>query len=212
MYLVTSGHDQHTVDVAAQVAAAGAGVVQVRAKDITTRELLALTKDVLAAVREANPATAVVVDDRADVALAAGADGVHLGQDDLPPSVARQMLGPDAIIGLTTGTLELVQQAQAFHTDNPGVLDYIGAGPFRPTPTKDSGRQPLWVDGYPPLVAATSLPIVAIGDVTVEDVADLSATGIAGVAMVRCLMNADDPHTEASRALALWRGRAYRDY
>ena len=100
--------------------------------------------------------------------------------------------------------MELVQQAQEYHQQHPGVLDYLGAGPFRPTPTKKSGRSPLGVDGYPPLVAATELPVVAIGDVTPDDVADLSATGIAGCAMVRSLMNADDPTAESARALAAW--------
>ena len=111
------------------------------------------------------------------------------------------MLGPDALIGLTTGTLPLVEAAEKFHRSHPGVIDYIGAGPFRPTPTKDSGRTPIGVDGYRPLVAATSLPIVAIGDVTPDDVAALSATGIAGCAMVRALMRADNPGELARRAL-----------
>ena len=228
VYLVTSGTDQHTVDTAAAVARGGAGIIQVRAKDLSAQqytELVCAVADAVAKVNEGRGAdetrcgtyindayageTKVVVDDRADVALAARlrgsvVHGVHLGQDDLDPVAARQMLGEDAIIGLTTGTLELVEQAQEYHQQHPGVLDYLGAGPFRPTPTKKSGRTPLGVDGYPPLVAATELPIVAIGDVTPDDVADLSATGIAGCAMVRSLMNADDPTAEAARALAAW--------
>ena len=206
LYLVTSGTDRHTVDTAAEVAAAGAGVVQVRAKDLSTRDLLSLVTECATAVHRANPHTKVVVDDRADVAYAArrtGApvNGVHLGQDDLPPDAARDMLGPDALIGLTTGTLPLVEAAEEFHQSHPGVIDYIGAGPFRPTPTKDSGRAPIGVEGYRPLVTATSLPVVAIGDVTPDDVAALSATGIAGCAMVRALMHADKPGELARRAL-----------
>ncbi|MEJ4111901.1 thiamine phosphate synthase [Corynebacterium kroppenstedtii] len=207
IYLVTSGTDDHTIDTAASVAAAGAGVVQVRAKELPTRDLLGLVTACATAVQRANPTTKVVVDDRADVAYAArlaGAPvhGVHLGQDDLPAEAARAMLGSDALIGLTTGTLPLVHKAEEVHRAQPGVLDYIGAGPFRPTPTKTSGREPLGVDGYRTLVAATSLPIIAIGDITPDDVEALSATGIAGCAMVRALMHAENPGETTRRALA----------
>lgn len=193
-YLVTTGAGQDTVDLAATVAGAGAGIIQVREKSLTTRELLAFAIRIAEAVRAANPTTRVVVDDRADVAFAAmraGAHvhGVHLGADDLPVGDARAMLGPEAIIGLTTGTLELVEAANA----HAGVIDYVGAGPFRPTPTKDSGRPPLGVAGYPPLVAVSRVPVVAIGDVTPADVPALAATGIAGVAVVRALAEAEDP-------------------
>ena len=206
-YLVTSGTGRRTVEVAAAAAGAGAGVVQVRAKGATATELLELTCAVAEAVRAANPTARVLVDDRADVAFAARArgaavHGVHLGQDDLPVQAARELLGPDAIIGLTTGTLELVRAAEELR----GVLDYIGAGPFRLTPTKDSGRPPLGVSGYGPLVAATRLPIVAIGDVTPVDAADLAGTGVAGVALVRALMDATDPGTVVREVLAGFSG------
>ncbi|WP_273168326.1 thiamine phosphate synthase, partial [Actinomyces israelii] len=175
-------------------AGAGAGIVQVRAKDLSAAGLLELTLAVARAVGRASAATRVVVDDRCDIAFAAmraGANvhGVHLGQDDLPVADARALLGPRAVIGLTTGTLELVRAAQ----EVAGLIDYVGAGPFRPTPTKDSGRPALGVAGYPPLVAATSLPVVAIGDVRPADARALAGTGVAGVALVRAIMNAPDP-------------------
>ena len=193
-YLVTSGIDRHTIETAAAAAGAGAGMVQVRAKELFTRDLLSLVLQVGEAVRRANPATRVVVDDRADVAWAAirargNVHGVHVGLTDLPVRDARAMLGPDAIVGYTTGTLDLVRSAEPF----ADALDYVGAGPFRPTPTKESGRSSLGVQGYPALVGASSLPVVAIGDVQVADVPALAATGVAGVAMVRAIMASDDP-------------------
>ena len=84
------------------------------------------------------------------------------------------------------------------------VIDYIGAGPFRATPTKDSGRPPLGIEGYPELVKMSQLPIVAIGDVTEADVAALAATGIDGVAMVRGFMNVSHPDEFAARILNLF--------
>lgn len=205
VYLVTSGVGRRTVEVAAAAAASGAGVVQVRAKDATARDLLALVGEVSQAVAAANPATRVLVDDRADVAFAAMREGwpvhgVHLGADDLPVRAARALLGPGAVIGLTTGTLALVEAAN----EVADVIDYVGAGPFRPTPTKDSGRPPLGVEGYRPLVAASEVPIVAIGDVRVGDVAALAGTGIAGVAMVREITEAADPGAVVAAALAAW--------
>ncbi|KQB86642.1 thiamine phosphate synthase [Corynebacterium lowii] len=195
-YLVTGpGNAPH---VAAAAARGGAGVVQVRSKPIGTRELLSLATEVARAVAQANPATKVLIDDRVDVAAALmrrgeHVHGVHLGQEDLPVADARAILGPQAIIGLTTGTLDLVQRAN----EVAPYLNYIGAGPFRPTPTKDSGRPPLGVEGYPPLVKATNLPIVAIGDVTPADAPALAATGIAGVALSRALMQAGNPEATA---------------
>ena len=211
-YLVTSGTGRRTVETAAAAAAGGAGMIQVRDKQASTAELLELTCAVAAAVHRARPCARVVVDDRADVAFAArrlGAEvhGVHLGQDDLPVASARAMLGPEAIIGLTTGTLETVRGAEELQE----LLDYVGAGPFRPTPTKDSGRTPLGVDGYRSLVAETGLPVVAIGGITAQDVPSLAGTGIAGVALVRELMDADDPERAAREIVsALASGRASR--
>nr|WP_255721335.1 thiamine phosphate synthase [Corynebacterium sp. ACRQJ] len=200
-YLVTGAPHEKVVDVAAAAAAGGAGVVQVRSKPISVRDLAALAIEVAAAVQQANPATKVLIDDRVDVAAALMPEhnihGVHIGQDDLDPRLARQVLGKDAIIGLTTGTLPLVQQANEY----ADVIDYIGAGPFRPTPTKDSGREPLGLEGYPALVEASRVPVVAIGDVRAEDAADLAATGVAGVAIVRGFMNSADPRATARQVL-----------
>jgi thiamine-phosphate pyrophosphorylase len=205
-YVITAGHGRQVVETAAAAAAGGAGMIQVREKTLSTRALLDFTIEVARAVRAANPITKVVVDDHADIAWAAElrepglVHGVHLGQDDLPVIVARAMLGADAIIGLTTGTLELVQGAN----EVAQWIDYIGAGPFRPTPTKDSGRQPLGVEGYPPLVEISRRPVVAIGDVQPADVRDLAETGVAGVALVRAVMGAEDPGAVVREVLSAY--------
>lgn len=194
-YFVTGqGSPQTIVDTACAAAKGGAGIVQVRSKPISARDLYQLTSTLAAEVHRVAPATKVVVDDRVDVALALQREGhpvhgVHIGQDDLPARSARALLGEDAIIGLTTGTLELIREANEL----ADVLDYVGCGPFRATPTKDSGRSPLGLAGYGPIVAESALPVVAIGDVTSADAADLAATGVAGLAIVRGIMNAADP-------------------
>ena len=212
VYLVTSGAGRSTIAVAARAARGGAGVVQVRLKGASDWERLDLVCRVADAVGRANPDTHVLVDD--DVAVAGLAmrmgyhvHGVHVGAEDTPPRVAREMLGPEAVIGVTTGTLDLVRRAN----EAADVIDYVGAGPFRKTPTKDSGREPLGLQGYPALVAATLMPIVAIGDVQPADVRGLAATGVAGVAMVRGIMAARDPEAVVRKALADFdAGRAAR--
>lgn len=207
LHLVTSGDGAATVATAAAAAAAGAGMVQVRCKQLLGGDLLALVTAVADAVARVAPSTRVLVNDRADVAHAArrrgvAVHGVHLGQADLPVAEARALLGADAIIGLTAGTLGLVRQAESRQgADRP---DYLGCGPFRPTPTKDVGRPPVTLAGYPSRVAATRLPVLAIGDVTVADVPSLAATGVAGVALVREIMGAADPAAVTRTCLAAW--------
>lgn len=203
-YVVTgAAPGRQVVEVARQAAAGGAGMVQVRSKPIAARELAELSEQVALAVAAVNPLTRVLIDDRADVAAAlmrrgVPIHGVHVGQDDLPVRDVRALVGPTALIGLTTGTLDLVR---AVH-DVAGIVDYIGAGPFRPTPTKDSGRPPLGFAGYRPLVEASPVPVIAIGDVTPADVPALATTGIAGVAISRGFMQADDPKTVAESVVA----------
>lgn len=200
-YVVTAAGDpRDIVPTAAAASRGGAGVVQVRSKPISARDLCSLAEAVAEAVQ---PATTVLIDDRIDVAQAlrhrgVRIDGVHIGQDDLDPRDARAVLGQDAVIGLTTGTLELVEDANTYED----VIDYIGCGPFRATPTKASGRPLIGVEGYPALVAASKLPMVAIGDVTADDASALAATGVDGLAVVRGFSQAADPEDYARRLIA----------
>ncbi|MDN6155409.1 MAG: thiamine phosphate synthase [Corynebacterium casei] len=203
-YVVTgNGSQDDIVATAAQAAAGGAGVIQVRSKPIGAGQLLKLAEKVSLAVAEANPSTKILIDDRVDIAAilmrrGLPVHGVHVGQSDILVTDVRELLGPDAIIGLTTGTAELIQQANEY----ADIIDYVGAGPFRPTPTKDSGRAPIGLEGYPQLVELSKLPIVAIGDVQPADVASLASTGIAGVAMVRAFIETPSATELAQQIIA----------
>ncbi|GAA1474945.1 thiamine phosphate synthase [Corynebacterium felinum] len=181
-YLVTGENPFETVRHAQH-----ATCIQVRSKPIEVRDLYQLSCAIAEVIR---PDQLLLIDDRVDVALALRArgirvDGVHLGQTDLPVHDARALLGPDAIIGLTTGTRELVEKAN----DLADVIDYIGAGPFRPSPTKVSNRPPLGIEGMRQLVELSKVPVVAIGDIWPKDAPALFETGVSGIAMVRAFVD-----------------------
>jgi len=212
VYLVTDGMlcDRHGVGVLGVVRRAvdaGVRIVQVRDKDASARDLLALSAAVADAVGER---ATVVVDDRLDVALAARhaghrVAGVHLGQSDVPVEVARALLGPDAHVGLTANTPEHLAAVARLPR---GTVDLLGVGVVHPTSTKPDHPPALGHDGFAALAAATALPCVAIGGVTLDDVPALRARGAAGVAVVSGICAAVDPGAAAAAYLDAWSGPA----
>jgi thiamine-phosphate diphosphorylase len=218
VYLVsdTAMAGRHGLGLAAVVDAAVAGgvtTVQLRDHDASAAELLATAVE-LATVIDGR--ALFLIDDRVDVALAArlaGArvDGVHLGQSDLPVAVARSLLGPDAVIGLTANTRAHLAAARALP---PGTVDYLGVGVIRPTTTKPDHPEPLGIDGFGAFASAArggrspddDLPCVAIGGIVEADVPALRGVGAAGVAVVSAICGAPDPRAAASRFAALWSG------
>lgn len=171
-------------DLSVLPALAGAGVdgFQVRAKGLTDAALVALTESVIAAVRPRG--AVVVVNDRVDVALASGADGVHLGRDDLPISAARR-LGPDLLIGATCRDAEQARLAAA------DGADYAGFGPVFATTSKVGLPAPLGVEAL--RAAAGILPLVAIGGIHATTAGEVRAAGAAGVAVIGAIWRQRDP-------------------
>ncbi len=180
-----AGRDAAALAAAAE--AGGATMLQVRAKGLPAAELAALTRRVLDAVR-----VPVVVNDRLDVALATGAAGCHLGQDDFPLEEARAMAPPGFILGGSAGNPAEARRAAAAH--------YLGAGPVHATPSKDDAGTAIGADGVRRVIAVTSQPVVAIGGVREADIPALVATGAAGIAVIGAVLGAADPGA-ATRAL-----------
>ncbi len=147
---VQCGGHQASLDVARAALEGGATVVQLRAPEWHKRAWLALALDLLPLTRAAR--VPLIIDDHLDIALAAGADGVHVGQRDLPADVARKLLGPDALIGLSVSRISEVDDA------NPlgDIVDYLGAGPVFDTPTKPDASAACGIDGLAALCAALS--------------------------------------------------------
>jgi thiamine-phosphate pyrophosphorylase len=165
--------------------AAGAPVVQVRAKGSTDRELYAFARAVVEICAAAG--ATCLVNDRVDVALAAGADGTHLGADDLPLAAARRVAGPGHLLG---GTARDPARARLLVAEG---ADYLGVGPAWPTATKTGLPDALGPAGVRAVAMAVDVPVIAIGGVTAERVADLLAAGAAGVAVVGAVSAAPDP-------------------
>jgi thiamine-phosphate pyrophosphorylase len=177
LYAVTADRpDVSHVEQVQRLAAGGARLVQIRAKLADGRALYEMVVAALDALRGTE--TRLVVNDRVDVACAARADGAHVGQDDLPASAARELLGPDRILGISTHTLEQARIASAL------PVDYVAYGPIFATTTKANPDPIVGLDGLMRVRVVVSTPLVAIGGITLERVPDVIAAGADSVAVI----------------------------
>jgi thiamine-phosphate pyrophosphorylase len=170
--------------------AGGARFLQIRSKHAPAAELLAVCDDVTARARKAG--ATVIVNDRVDIARLSGADGVHVGQEDLDPASARRILGPSARIGISTHTIDQVQMAAS------APVDYIAVGPIFGTSTKATGFEAVGLDLVMRAAAVlrdahVSRPIVAIGGITLERAPAVLRAGAASVAVISDLLATGDP-------------------
>ena len=174
--------------------AGGATFVQLRDKQATGDALRAEAEELLALCRAAG--VPFVVNDDVECALAVGADGVHVGQDDMACERARALLGPDAIVGVSTQTVEQARAAEA------AGADYLGVGGVTGTATKPEAGV-LAAEEFRALVAAVDIPVVAIGGITRENISELDGLGLAGVAVVSALFAQPDVEAAARELLPL---------
>jgi thiamine-phosphate pyrophosphorylase len=184
---VTAAHGWTVPEAARACLNGGARLLQVRAKRAPSQALLEWCDEIVAAA--APFGAAVVVNDRADVARMTGAAGVHVGQDDLLPAKARAILGPAAIVGLSTHTREQVVSA------GREPITYLAVGPIFGSRTKDTGYEAVGLDlvRFAVAVGGTNLPAVAIGGVTLDRAEEVIAAGAASVAVIGDLFATGDP-------------------
>ena len=186
LYLVTNRYQDSLESFLEKIETAcrsGVTIVQLREKNLTTNQYYQLAKQ----VKEITDAYQVplIIDDRLDVCLAVDASGLHIGDDELPVSVARQVLGPEKILGVTAKTVKRALEAEE------GGADYLGTGAIFPTTTKENAPITL-ISTLKTICQRVAIPVVAIGGLTSENIDQLMGTGIAGVAVVRDLMQAED--------------------
>ena len=192
VYVLTDRHaagSRSLVDVVRAAVCGGASVIQLRDKSSTTREMIELGRALLQITRPAG--VPLIVNDRADVALAIDAQGVHVGQDDMPAPLARQIIGPGRILGVSAGTVEEARQAER------ESADYLGVGDVYGTPTKADAGTPIGLSGLREVARAVSIPVVAIGGITLDNAAATTEAGAAGVAVISAIIGAADPEAAA---------------
>ena len=187
LYVITdeaiSGGRSHA-DIARQAVEGGADVIQLRDKAIGGRALLSAALGIREITRQSG--ALFIVNDRLDIALASGADGVHLGQDDMPASVVRQLAPPGFLIGVSVGSV-----AEALVAVSDGA-DYIAVSPVFPTPSKDDAARPAGLEGVKDIRHSVSLPLVAIGGIGLHNVAEVIGSGADGIAVISAVVGKPD--------------------
>lgn len=192
LHLVTDRHltlGRSLTDIVQAAVAGGVNLVQLREKNCTTREFIELGQALKQLLRPYH--VPLIINDRVDVALAVGAAGVHVGQSDMPSSQVRQLLGPQALIGLSVESVEDACAAERFD------VDYLGISPVFVTPTKGELTRPLGLEGVRQIRAATRHRLVAIGGINSDNAAAVVAAGADGLAVVSAICSAPDPQTAA---------------
>ena len=174
--------------------------IQLRMKEASTEEIIPIAKEAMTMCRKYG--ATFIIDDHVELVKRLGADGVHLGKNDMPISEARWILGKDFIIGGTANTFEDVRM----HAE--AGADYIGCGPFRFTTTKKNLSPVLGLEGYSDIVSkmkteGINLPIVAIGGITKEDIPSLMKTGINGIALSGSILRAENPIEEMKEIITI---------
>ena len=177
------------VETARRAVAGGVTMVQLRDKDASPAQMIETGRALKAALH--GTGVPLIVNDDVEAAIAIGADGLHVGQDDRDALTARRLIGPDMILGLSVET-----EALAAAVD-PAVVDYVGAGPVFATQTKPGHKPPIGLEGLARLIAATSLPAVAIGGLKTGHAEPVLRAGARGLAVVSAICGQPDPQTAA---------------
>jgi thiamine-phosphate pyrophosphorylase len=195
---ITDGAERGIEDIVQRALACvrgGATMVQLRLKDADARTQVEVARALVAALP---PGVPLIMNDRADLAIASGAAGVHVGPEDLPVVAARRVLGPDRIVGLSVGN-----DAEAL---DAGVADYVGIGPVYATASKGDAGTAIGVGELERLAALCARPVVGVGGIDASNAAAVIAAGARGVAVIRALFSASDPEA-AARSLRSAIGR-----
>ncbi len=192
LYLVTDrglARGRSTLEIVSAAVHGGATVVQLREKDCSTRDFIEQALALKEFLKDRG--VPLIINDRVDVAQAVKADGVHLGQTDMPLGMAKKILGDSMIIGISAESLQ-----DAVEAENGGA-DYLGVSPIYATPTKTDTAAPLGLEGLREIRKAVRLPLVGIGGLNRDNAAEVIRSGADGVAVVSAIVAADDPQTAA---------------
>ncbi|SDA44035.1 thiamine phosphate synthase [Methanobrevibacter millerae] len=197
LYLVTdnSDNEEKFLKTIEDAILGGVSVVQIREKTADTLDFYNLALKVKKITGKYN--VPLIINDRVDIALAIDADGVHVGQSDMPCDVTRKLIGKDKILGVSAATVEEAQKAEK------DGADYIGTGAIFPTATKDDAES-VTINELKEIVESINIPVVAIGGITLKNASELVDTGIAGLSVVSAIMSADNPKKASEELLNIF--------
>lgn len=196
LYLVTDrglAGKRDMTDIVREAVAGGVSMVQLREKMCGTREFVELARGLMRILKPIG--IPLIINDRVDVALACGADGVHIGQSDMPYDIARRLMGEDSIIGLSVECMDDVIGANALD------VDYIGVSPVFSTPTKTDTASPFGLDGLREAVRRSVHPVVGIGGINAGNAAEVIGCGAGGIAVVSAIVAAASPYESAQELM-----------
>jgi thiamine-phosphate pyrophosphorylase len=208
LYLVTDrrlSRGRATVNIVGAAVRGGITCVQLREKHCATREFIAEARAVRRLLDETGTTIPLIINDRLDVALAVGADGVHLGQTDMHIADARRLVGANMLIGISVESVDDAIRAEA------EGADYLGISPVFATPTKNDTAPPLGLAGISRIRAAVSLPLVGIGGINHENAPEIIRAGADGVAVVSAIVSAACPRSAATTLKQQIRSARYKD-
>ncbi len=197
IYFITPAETTDSKQILGLVQAAvrsGVGMIQYRAKHQTTRVMIEQARALLKITRPAQ--VPLIINDRVDVALAVGADGVHVGQEDMAPNDARRLMGPHAIVGVTAPELAVARQAEY------AAANYVSCGPIFASPTKPE-KPPVGIEHLQRLQQAVSVPVCAIGGINEETIVGLADASPTLIAVGSAISQADDPAAAARRLVEI---------
>ncbi|MBT2715403.1 thiamine phosphate synthase [Bacillus sp. ISL-57] len=196
LYLVTeeSIAIEELTKIIAESVSGGVSIVQLREKNNSSLSFYEKSSALKQLLNELS--IPLIINDRVDIALAVGADGIHIGQDDLPLPVVKKMVPEDMIVGVSVSTLE-----EALEAERNGA-DYIGVGSVFPTKTKQDATL-MALENLGEICRSVSIPAVAIGGITADNISALSDSGLSGTAVVSAIMNADNPKTASESLLKI---------
>ncbi len=200
LYLVTDRSilkGRSLFDAVAEAIRGGVSMLQLREKDVCSRDFYLIALKLKELANSCN--VPLIINDRLDIALAVDADGLHIGQEDLPLEVARKLLGPGKILGYSVSNT-----AEAEYGEKNGA-DYLGAGPVYPTGSKLDTVDPIGIDGIKVIKESVSIPVVAIGGVGPANAAEVKKSGVDGISVISAILGSPQVEENARSLKNIWR-------
>ncbi|WP_291321414.1 thiamine phosphate synthase [Desulfonatronospira sp.] len=200
LYLVTDRgltHGRDLIQLVMEAVQGGVTMVQIREKSCTSGEFFSTARELKKKLTTLG--VPLLINDRADIALATGADGVHIGQKDVPYQAVRELLGPGKIIGISINTYDQLKVAAM------SDVDYLSLSPVFPTPTKTDTSEPFGIEGLKKARSMTDKPLITIGGINRDNLSDVMATGMNGVAVVSAVCSAESPAEAAGDLIRIIR-------